>query len=399
MRAFVRFGIAATAVSLALAPVQVGAQEAVTPAPSSPDAVGPAQLRDFNLNGTVIRRAEPAPERSEPAAVRQRPSTAADRSAAEPAPSRPAPARQVAEREPQPERQAPAAAAPSRSAEQFRSVAELPPPSPAESLFSQAPMLPGAADTGSSYAPAQALPEDGSGFSPLPWLIALLLVGGAAAYYFRRQRSGLAFAGGAETSQFVAPEPAPQRLQPKPVSAPAPPAAPAGIVTTRLRPALELQFRPDRVLVEADRVVLEFEALVLNSGSGPARDVLVEAAMFNAGPAQDKEIGAFFERPVGQGDRVPMIGPLKSLGFRSAVNMPLEHLRQFQAGERTVFVPLIGFNVLYRSGGGDAQISAGYLVGKDIKGEKLAPFRLDQGPRAFSGLAARELDVRLRKSA
>ena len=395
MRAFLRVCIAATAVSLALAPAQVGAQESAAPAPSSDDAVGPAQLRDFNLNGTVIRRAEPVPERSEPAPERQRPSTSTARPT-ESAPIRPQATRQTAEREPRPERQVPEAIEPRQAPDTAGSAALNRSPSPADALFSQPPMLPGAADSSTSFAPAQAVAGDDDGFSPLPWLIAVLLLGGAAAFYFRRQRSGLAFAGDAGVAELAPPEP--QRLQPKPAPAPAPPfAAPVGLVSTRLRPELDLQFRPGSVAVEADRVTLEFEALVVNSGSGPARDVLVEAAMFNAGPEQDKEITAFFERPVGQGERVPMIGPLKSLGFRSAVNMPREHVRQFQAGERTVFVPLIAFNLLFRSSGGEGQRSVAYLIGRDTKGARLAPFRLDQGPRIFTGLAARELDLRLSK--
>jgi hypothetical protein len=36
-------------------------------------------------------------------------------------------------------------------------------------------------------------------------------------------------------------------------------------------------------------------------------------------------------------------------------------------------------------------------VGKETTGEKLAPFRLDLGPRIFRGLAARMHSVALRK--
>lgn len=394
MKASVRLGIAAMAASIALGSAPAGAQESAQPAPSSEDAVGPVQLRDFNLDGTVIRRSDPAPERSQRAPAGDRPATS---SVDRPTPSQPAPQRQTAEREPQLRREAPEAANPAQTSEAADTLAELPPPTPADRLFSGPVVIPGAADRDSSFAPAQASREDGGGLPPLPWLVAILLLGGAAVYYFRRQRSGLAFAGGAETSHFAAPEPAPQRLQPRPAPEPAPPAAPVGIVSTRLLPTLDLQFKPGKMAIAADRVTLEFEALVLNSGSGPAREVLIEARMFNAGAAQDKEIGAFFERPVGQGDRVPVIGPLESIGFRSAVNMPLEHLRKFKAGDRTVFVPLIGFNLLFRSGGGEAQTSIAYLVGKDTNSEKLAPFRLDQGPRNLTGLAARELDIRLRK--
>ena len=53
------------------------------------------------------------------------------------------------------------------------------------------------------------------------------------------------------------------------------------------------------------------------------------------------------------------------------------------AGAR-LFVPLIGFNALYRWGSGEGQTSASFLVGRDDRGEKLAPLRLDMVRQASS---------------
>ena len=399
MKALVRFGIAAAA-CLACAPAQLAAQESVatTPAPPSEGAVGPSQLRDFNLNGTVVRRADPAPEGSEtPPARQQAPKTAAPRQTPPPVAEPPRetvarPTDPIADRPaPVETRQSPDASSPS--------ALELPPPTPAAPLFGSIPVLPESGDSTADPAQLPASSDNSGSFHPLPWLLALVLLGGAAVYYFRRPRRGLAFAGGPEAVDFVAPDPSPPPAPPRAAPAPSPTQAPApvGIVSTRLRPELELQFNPGRVRVDDGQVTLEFEAQIVNSGSGPARDVLVEAAMFNAGPTQDKEISAFFERPVAAGDRVAIIAPLKSLGFKTAVAMSREQLRQFQAGDRAVFVPLVGFNLLYRWSGGDAQTSVSFLVGRATGGEKLAPFSLDQVPRDFDRLAARELDTRLRK--
>ena len=55
-----------------------------------------------------------------------------------------------------------------------------------------------------------------------------------------------------------------------------------------------------------------------------------------------------------------------------------------------LFVPLMGFNILYRFGGAEGQASASYLVGRgNEEDEKLAPFRIDQGPKIFRGLSSR----------
>jgi hypothetical protein len=72
-------------------------------------------------------------------------------------------------------------------------------------------------------------------------------------------------------------------------------------------------------------------------------------------------------------------------------------MRQFEVGGRKLFVPLVGVNAIYRGPAGPAQTSASYLVGRDSNGEKMAPFRLDLGPRIFRGLGARQHTLGLRK--
>ena len=151
-----------------------------------------------------------------------------------------------------------------------------------------------------------------------------------------------------------------------------------------------MQFVPDRLIVTGSDVALQFDVIIANSGSAPARDVLVEARMFTAHAAQDRDIAAFFQKPVGTGDRIPAIVPLGKLSLKSAVRMPMDQLHSFEMQGRKLFVPLVGFNILFRSNGDDDQVSASFLVGRgDEQAEKLAPFRLDLGPRVFRGLAAR----------
>jgi hypothetical protein len=125
--------------------------------------------------------------------------------------------------------------------------------------------------------------------------------------------------------------------------------------------------------------------------------VLVEATLFNAGPNQDSEIAAFFANPVGEGDRIAMIQPLKRIVLKPKVTIPRELVQVYEAGDRQVFVPLIAFNAIYRWGGGEGQSSISYLVGRDTNGEKMAPIRLDLGPRVFRGLGSRLLPTGLRK--
>ena len=138
--------------------------------------------------------------------------------------------------------------------------------------------------------------------------------------------------------------------------------------------------------------------VLLNSGSAPARDVLVEGALFNAGPLQDQQIGTFFQNPVGEGNRLPLLAPLQRLSINSAVALSRAQLVPLEMEGQSLFVPLAGFNALYRWGSeSNGQTSTSYLVGKQTNGVKLAPFRLDMGPRVFRRLAAREYELRVRQ--
>src|SRR5687767_12104170 len=107
MRAGLRFGIAAFAVALTLAPPAALAQNTAEPAsnaagPATNDTIGPRELENFSLNGTVTRPAPVQPSRTVPAPATTRPQPAApaaappaDRTARPAGTQRPAPAPSV----------------------------------------------------------------------------------------------------------------------------------------------------------------------------------------------------------------------------------------------------------------------------------------------------------------
>ena len=425
MRAGWRFGIAALAAALICGSAPGAAQDSpppetntARPAPAG-EIVGPRELRDFTINGTVTRPAPP-PERTPEAAT--------------PPPRATTPAQTTTSAAPR----QPPAAAPARPAPGAGGAANRPAPS-------ADPLAPFTID---GPAPPDAQPAVQPGFEPaplapastaaqpeqnnfIPWLLALLLLAGAGAFFFWRQRSHQPSYASASTAAvpLAQPAPRPQPLQrappprpapprpapepaakpaaapvaepatrpdPRPVPTPAPAAAPLGLVTTSLRPWLDIEFTPGRCVVEDDKATIQFDVTLFNSGSAPARDVLIEASMFNAGPAQDQEIGAFFARPQATGERIPAIPPLRRVALKSAVSLTREQLRQFDVGGRKLFVPLVGVNALYRWSSGEGQTSASYVVGRDTQNEKMAPLRLDLGPRIFRGLGARAHDVAVR---
>jgi hypothetical protein len=398
--------------ALALGPVAALAQD-IPPATTNttaPGAIGPRELQDFSLKGTVTQRAEPPAQQpvqpparstrnqaqsaaSSPAPARQSPSERAGALISDqPVQTRTAPARAAAQ--PEPRATAPAAQVPATttaSADRGPTIAaSSPQPEPASAF---------AADP----SPGTLAPEHN--FPILPWLLAGIVAVAGAVFLFLRNRPRHAYAGGPQVDTFVAPEPAPQP-RPAPPEAPPPPALPKveapprqrspGVVSTSLRPWMDIGFQPIRCILDEQRLTVEFEIELFNSGSGPAREVLVEARLFNAGPAQDQEIASFFANPHGQGDRIAVIPPLKRFARKSQVIIGREQLQAYELAGHQVAVPLIAFNALYRWSGGEGQTSVGYLLGRDGQGDKLAPFRLDLGPRLFRGLGAKPLPEAVR---
>jgi len=380
MRAVLRLTVALLAAGLSLGPSLALAQSTAQPSgnTASPDTVGPRELQNFNLNGTVTRPAETPPAPATRAPARQPSAAPAARSNPVSAP----PSRR-------PTVQPPAA------------VRSTPPPVRAER--SPALDLPPATPSTVPATAPQPLPAETTPLAPpasdhlllWPWLLLAGVAGAAAAYFLWRRKAREALAAGPQIEPFVAPEPAPV---PRPAPAPAPKAAaPVGVVSTRLRPWVEIAFAPLSCIVDDERVTIEFEVLLRNSGTALARDILVEASMFNAGPTQDQDIGRFFAEPAGQGERIAALPPLQNVTIRTALVAPRANIQLFELGGQQVFVPLIAFNVIYRLGSGQGQTSASYMLGREAKGEKLGPLRLDLGPRAFTKLGIRPLPNGVRK--
>lgn len=404
-------GVAA-ALSLALSAPAAGQNSetpvdvTAAPAPSS-DTIGPSQLQNFNLQGTVTRQADrPAATSTAPASTAPAPAAAVvDQAPVTPNSDGPAPVtRQAA---------SPATISGARSAATASIL-----PAPAETVTPSAPLevttgtAPSPSETGSALASAAAIP-DTSGLWSWPWLAALLaLIAGGLYLVWSRRGRGQRYAGadhmafaGAVAEPEVRPEPAPPvrprpdpvppRAQPSPRPDPVPPRVPKanddGMVrSTALKPELNVTFAPDRAVVTEREVMLQFDVVLTNSGAAPARDVLVEAKMVPAHADQDREIAAFFQQPQATGDRMTGIPPFGKVALKSAVRLPLDQLHSFEIEGRTLFVPLVAFNILFRSTGGEGQASASFLVGRgNDNDEKLAPFRLDLGPRIFRGLSAR----------
>ena len=418
--------LASAAVCLGVMPLAAQNTGAPAPPPSNSTDIGPGELSNFTLNGTVTSPADrpPAAQPTPPPAARP-----------EPAPASPANDR------------------PSASA-----TATVPPaarPDPADSdLFRRPPTLPDASAANAVTAappivgggqPSAAPSLSSEGFSLLPWIVALLAAAGAGAIFFGRTRRQQGYAAaGRRTIDIARPEPAPvpaasPRAAPTPALSPSPagvrrplpttlipkppapspaqpaaqpqpsgqpqpfaqprpdPIIPGGIISTGLRPWIDVELTPDRALLDDDGVAIAFEVTLFNSGSAAARDVIIEARLLNAGVQQDVELSAFFTASETAGDPIPQIAPYARIPLRSAVRLTRADGREYEIEGRKLFVPMVAISVRYRWSSGAGHSAAGFLVGQGAEGqEKLAPLRLDRGSRSWTGLGARRYEKGLR---
>jgi hypothetical protein len=83
--------------------------------------------------------------------------------------------------------------------------------------------------------------------------------------------------------------------------------------------------------------------------------------------------------------------------IKSQVAVTREEIQQFEIAGKKVCVPLLALNALYGWNSDEGQTSVAYLIGRETEGGKLAPFRLDLGPRLFRGIGLRQLPTDLRK--
>ena len=262
------------------------------------------------------------------------------------------------------------------------------------------------------------LPDAGpSGFSPLPWVAALLLLGAGAVVYFGLQRRTQRFAASG-LSEFVASEPAPTPARSPPAARPSPapraappaepagtvtsslrtPAPPAGVVSANLRPWIELDLEPSQALVTDEHAAIAFDVTLFNSGSAPARDVAIEACLINAGQQQDVQLSEFYATPGEVGDKIPAVPPMARITLKSAVRRPRAAVQEYEVEGRKLFMPMVADNSRYRWSSGEGQSGASFMVGRAANDkEKLGPLRLDQGARGWKSLAARRYEKGIRR--
>ena len=363
-------------------------RDPVTPratSPATPPVVVPPVVAPAVTPPPVATQPVPAqPARPRPEAPRAQPQT--ERPAPTPAPA------------PSPATEADETPAPGNDSAPVITPAPAPPIAPADDA---APVAP----------PAEQPPaEDAGAGSTLPWLIGglLALVGiGAAVLLLRRRRTQ------AVAPQPAAAAPASPPAPPKPTAPPKPAAAPPPPVPAPMPEAAAAPDAAERPWVDMDLVVSQaryslmgvtvaYSLILHNRGSRAAQDLLVRGIIGNAGAQQQALLQGFF----GGQDGLPLhsvvtIAPGETLHLAGELRLAPDRIVPVEMGQRSLLIPIAAFDAAYRwqpdegenEGGGLAagRTARAFIVGQEQEPPtaRLAPLRLDQGPRQYRRPAAR----------
>ncbi|QGP79914.1 hypothetical protein [Sphingobium sp. CAP-1] len=388
-----------------LAPAPVLAQQTETPPASTtpapnPDRQGP-ELNVFRDSVTpptappvVAPTVQPLPQ-STPAPTRATPARATTATPRQPTPepraqrpaerAAPPPAQTPAAATPAPATQAPAApATDSAPTNQSAPVEAAPPPLPAPATNAVETPVP---------APALA-PADEAG-NPLPWIIGgvLALVALAAAMLLRRRRPAAPIADAAPAAA-----PSPVETAPQPTPRPAAPAAtpaatPAPVATDR--PWLDMDMAVGQARYSMVGVTIAYSLILHNRGTRPAQDILIRGIIGNAGAQQAALLQDFFAGDSG----LPLhsavaIAPGETRQLIGELRLSPEEILPVTMGQRSLLIPLAAFDMAYRWDAeepGQGRTARAFIVGQEQEppADRLAPLRLDQGPRQYRRPAAR----------
>jgi len=178
-------------------------------------------------------------------------------------------------------------------------------------------------------------------------------------------------------------------------SATAPKAVPEAdttIVIADLTPPLTLEFIATRMSASLLNATLAYR-IVLHSAE-ELGSVTVRADMTSAHASRPAE------EQLGHSDApvihtVDCIGAGEDVEFTGEIRLPLSAITPIRQGQAALFIPLVRIAVDGSTAQGPAALRTAFVIGlhEAPSAQRLRPFRLDLGPRNYSDISQRALDV------
>ncbi|MBG6118682.1 MULTISPECIES: hypothetical protein [unclassified Sphingobium] len=365
------------------------------PQPANPNRQGP-ELDVFRAPATT---AAPPPVVAPTITPTPAPAPQVPAQRAAPPPARPSRAT--------PEQTAPRAAAERATPEAESRSAATPAPERTQDPAPESTPAPQPAPTPAASAPEEAPPPPANAnTTPWPWIIggALLLLALAAFILLHRRRPTAPDAAEVEiATPAPVPAPAPPKAAPAPKPAPTPERAPeptpaAATPDAPDRPWLDMALDLSLARYSLVGMTVGYTLLLHNRGDTPAQDVLVRGIIGNAGAEQQALLQSFFAQQSGLPLHSAMaIVPGETRRLTGELRLMPDEIVPVTMGQRSLLIPLAAFDASYHWGpdGGEPQghgrTARAFILGQEQEppADRLAPFRLDQGPRQYRRPATR----------
>lgn len=196
----------------------------------------------------------------------------------------------------------------------------------------------------------------------------------------------------------VAPEPAPPEVAPEARPAPVEPAV-APVAPAIVPAILDIELRAKRAGTNLLSAAVDYDIVVCNAGDAPARAVQADVRLLSAGAEQDGWIRSLFSSPIERPITPPFdLAPHMAIELSGMAMMPKEMLSTMTVQGRVLFVPVLAINLLYERDGEAGQTAASFVIGIDRgEGAKMAPFRLDAGPRMQADVTTLPYTITVRR--
>lgn len=145
-------------------------------------------------------------------------------------------------------------------------------------------------------------------------------------------------------------------------------------------------------------VTVAYTLILHNRGTVAAQDMLVRGVIGNAGAQQQALLQDFLAGQEGTPlHSVVTIAPGETRQLTGELRLTPDRIVPVAMGQRSLLIPLAAFDAAYRWDGPDSddlpsgRTARAFIVGQEQEPptDRLAPLRLDQGPRQYRRPAAR----------
>ena len=162
------------------------------------------------------------------------------------------------------------------------------------------------------------------------------------------------------------------------------------------KPRLSIDFIPEKASISFTALTVRGELRIINQSDLPAKNMQLRATLISASAQQKTQISSFHNALLDTqaeylGDTQAGEGIVK----RIELTVPLADLQSFPLGDQQLFVPILVGNIAYSDEAGILSETSkiACMIGREANPPKpkMAPLRLDLGPRSFSPLGQRPL--------